>query len=315
MVVARASCAVANSLLLPCGGLGVLQHGIRRWSGDRHAVGRGAALRQRRDPRCRTLDGPTFFGVGGRDNGPDPAAAALGAVAGGASADPQQAFEQLRAVLSSMDYADDSEQTVDFEDGTAEDGGQDDAAGTPGAPAVRAVYEVRRPVLGPRAACSLPASWRLPLPLPLPLQRPVARAADRDAPSCAASPRCPPQTLRIDQSGRTRRIYVRRRDLVRAHGLQPRDLRRVDPSLTPGRTPPSVTIKDDCVLINVGGVRCAAAGSSASPWLGSSLRLPVAALPLRDVWSGAAWLGLRSAVCARCKGLPASPAWRRGPPR
>lgn len=173
---------------------------MRRWSGHRHAVGRDAALRQRRDPRCRTLDGPTFFGGGGRDTGPDPAAA-LGAA--GASADPHQAFEQLRAVLSSMDYADNSEQTVDFEDGTAEDGGQDDAAGTPGSPAVRAVYE----------------------------------------------------TLRIDQSGRTRRIYVRRRDLVRAHGLQPRDLRRVDPSLTPGRTPPSVTIKDDCVLINVGGVR------------------------------------------------------------
>jgi hypothetical protein len=40
-----------------------------------------------------------------------------------------------------------------------------------------------------------------------------------------------PQTLRIDQAGKTRRVYVRRRDLIRAHGLQPRDLRRVDPSL------------------------------------------------------------------------------------
>lgn len=39
------------------------------------------------------------------------------------------------------------------------------------------------------------------------------------------------QTLRIDQAGKTRRVYVRRRDLIRAHGLQPRDLRRVDPSL------------------------------------------------------------------------------------
>ena len=32
-------------------------------------------------------------------------------------------------------------------------------------------------------------------------------------------------------AGKTRRVYVRRRDLIRAHGLQPRDLRRVDPSL------------------------------------------------------------------------------------
>lgn len=42
------------------------------------------------------------------------------------------------------------------------------------------------------------------------------------------------QTLRIDQAGKTRRVYVRRRDLIRAHGLQPRDLRRVDPSLRCG---------------------------------------------------------------------------------
>jgi hypothetical protein len=50
-------------------------------------------------------------------------------------------------------------------------------------------------------------------------------------------------------------VYVRRRDLIRAHGLQPRDLRRVDPSLGPTKTSNSIAIKDDCVLINIGGVR------------------------------------------------------------
>ncbi|KAL4420840.1 hypothetical protein ABPG75_010496 [Micractinium tetrahymenae] len=63
------------------------------------------------------------------------------------------------------------------------------------------------------------------------------------------------ETLRIDQAGKTRRVYVRRRDLIRAHGLQPRDLRRVDPSLSPTKVSPSVTIKEECVLLNIGGVR------------------------------------------------------------
>lgn len=63
------------------------------------------------------------------------------------------------------------------------------------------------------------------------------------------------ETLRIDQAGKTRRVYVRRRDLIRAHGLQPRDLRRVDPSLSPTKVSPSITIKEECVLLNIGGVR------------------------------------------------------------
>ncbi|GAB4819983.1 hypothetical protein N2152v2_007029 [Parachlorella kessleri] len=63
------------------------------------------------------------------------------------------------------------------------------------------------------------------------------------------------ETLRIDQSGKTRRVYVKRRDLIRAHGLQPRDLRRVDPSLSPTKQSPNVTIKEECVLINIGGIR------------------------------------------------------------
>lgn len=63
--------------------------------------------------------------------------------------------------------------------------------------------------------------------------------------------------LRIDRAGKTRRIYVKRRDLLRANGLQPRDLRRIDPSLSITKTAPAITVKENVLLINLGGVRCA----------------------------------------------------------
>lgn len=63
------------------------------------------------------------------------------------------------------------------------------------------------------------------------------------------------EALRIDKLGKSRRVYVRRRNLINTYGLQLRDLRRVDPSLSPMKTSPSISIKEDCVLINVGGVR------------------------------------------------------------
>jgi hypothetical protein len=64
------------------------------------------------------------------------------------------------------------------------------------------------------------------------------------------------ETLRVDAAGRARRVATKRRDLIRAHGLQPRDLRRLDPTLGPsGGRGPSLTVKDEAVLINVGGVR------------------------------------------------------------
>lgn len=75
----------------------------------------------------------------------------------------------------------------------------------------------------------------------------------------------PLQVLKISKSGKTRKIYVRRRDLLRGHKLQPRDLRRIDPSLSLTKTSPNVTVKESCVLINLGGVRqacaCAEAGT------------------------------------------------------
>jgi len=64
-------------------------------------------------------------------------------------------------------------------------------------------------------------------------------------------------TLRIDPTGNTRRIYVKKRDLIRQYKLQPRDLRRMDPSLSAGHraSSPSLTVKENCILINTCGVR------------------------------------------------------------
>lgn len=61
--------------------------------------------------------------------------------------------------------------------------------------------------------------------------------------------------LRLDQQGKVRRLYVKRRDLLREHGLQPRDLRRIDPSVDFTKTSPSITIKENVVVLNLGGIR------------------------------------------------------------
>jgi hypothetical protein len=82
-----------------------------------------------------------------------------------------------------------------------------------------------------------------------------AAAAAAAAAAATAVGRAVYEVLRVDTSGRKRRIYVKRRDLLRANGLQPRDLRRVDPSLSLTRTAPSITVKESVLLINLGGVR------------------------------------------------------------
>ena len=64
-----------------------------------------------------------------------------------------------------------------------------------------------------------------------------------------------PQVLRLDRSGRARQVFARRRDLLKEHRLQPRDLRRIDPSVDINKTPPSITIKDNVILLCMGGVR------------------------------------------------------------
>lgn len=64
------------------------------------------------------------------------------------------------------------------------------------------------------------------------------------------------QVLRLDPTGRTRSIYVKRRDLLRGIRLQPRDLRRIDPSLGSLTKPtPNITVKENALLVHLGGVR------------------------------------------------------------
>lgn len=64
------------------------------------------------------------------------------------------------------------------------------------------------------------------------------------------------QVLRLDEAGAVRRLRIKRRDLLREHRLQPRDLRRIDPTIDFTKTSPSITIKEDVLLLNLGGIRC-----------------------------------------------------------
>lgn len=63
------------------------------------------------------------------------------------------------------------------------------------------------------------------------------------------------EVLRLDQNGKVRQGYARRRDLLREYRLQPRDLRRIDPTVDVNKTPPSITVKENVVLLCMGGVR------------------------------------------------------------
>lgn len=63
------------------------------------------------------------------------------------------------------------------------------------------------------------------------------------------------QVLRLDEAGAVRRLRIKRRDLLREYGLQPRDMRRIDPTIDFTKTSPSITIKEDVLLLNLGGIR------------------------------------------------------------
>lgn len=64
------------------------------------------------------------------------------------------------------------------------------------------------------------------------------------------------EVLRIDNAGRSRISHVRRRDLIRQYKLPPRDLRTMDGSITSStKTSLGINCKDECILINIGGVR------------------------------------------------------------
>jgi len=64
------------------------------------------------------------------------------------------------------------------------------------------------------------------------------------------------EVLRIDEKGGTRLSHVRRRDLIRQYNLPPRDLRTMDGSITSStKSNMGINCKDDCILINIGGIR------------------------------------------------------------
>ena len=62
------------------------------------------------------------------------------------------------------------------------------------------------------------------------------------------------QVLKIDSGGHQRLAAIKRRDLLRANRLQPRDLRRFDPSLGLNKSS-DITIKENVLLITLGGIR------------------------------------------------------------
>ncbi|GAX82223.1 hypothetical protein CEUSTIGMA_g9651.t1 [Chlamydomonas eustigma] len=71
------------------------------------------------------------------------------------------------------------------------------------------------------------------------------------------------EVLRLEASGRSRQVYARRRDLLKEHRLQPRDLRRIDLSVDVNKAPPSITVKDNVILLCLGGVRLIVTGDKA----------------------------------------------------
>eukprot|EP00466_Bigelowiella_natans_P009377 jgi/Bigna1/84350/fgenesh1_pg.131_\ len=54
-----------------------------------------------------------------------------------------------------------------------------------------------------------------------------------------------------------------RRSLLRLSGLRPRDLRRVDPSLSLSTAGPDISVREEMMLINIGSVRAVVTNSSA----------------------------------------------------
>lgn len=63
------------------------------------------------------------------------------------------------------------------------------------------------------------------------------------------------QCVRIHLDGRIATVHLKRRDLLRLFGLDPRDLRRIDPHLQFTRSSPTVYVKDNVLLVQLSGVR------------------------------------------------------------
>ncbi|XRA99079.1 magnesium transporter MRS2 [Pycnococcus provasolii] len=81
--------------------------------------------------------------------------------------------------------------------------------------------------------------------------------------------------IRLEPDGSTRPTTMRRRDLMRMTNIAPRDLRRIDPTLTLTRTSPCLTAREDVLLVNLGGVRLVVSEDHAllfEPTTGPSVR-------------------------------------------
>ena len=63
------------------------------------------------------------------------------------------------------------------------------------------------------------------------------------------------EVLTMDWKGATYRAYLKRRDLLRHYDLQPRDLRRIDPALADSFSSPCLSVRDNAILISLGGMR------------------------------------------------------------
>lgn len=63
------------------------------------------------------------------------------------------------------------------------------------------------------------------------------------------------EVVRVDPAGSSSSIVLSKKDILRHLGVAPRDLRRVDPSLSLTTTPPALLVRDNVLLLNVGGVR------------------------------------------------------------
>ena len=63
------------------------------------------------------------------------------------------------------------------------------------------------------------------------------------------------EVVRVDPTGSASSIVLSKKDILRHLGVAPRDLRRVDPSLSLTTTPPALLVRDSVLLLNLGGVR------------------------------------------------------------
>lgn len=109
--------------------------------------------------------------------------------------------------------------------------------------------------------CTKQQPYVVPLPIPVAASHPHALIRP------AHCPHPSPQVLRLDQNGAVRRLRIKRRDLLRNYRLQPRDLRRIDPTIDFTKTSPSITIKEDVLLLNLGGIRSAQHITAQGCWL------------------------------------------------